>query len=234
MLVRLAPPSMDHWLGTDQYGRDQLSRLLRASTTSVLLSLLTVVGSLTLGSLLGVAAGMWRGWIDRVVMLLVEVSLAFPALLLVLVLMSVLGPSRYGVVVGLSIALAPSVARVTRTVVLSLRELDFITAARISGFNDFAIIRRHILPNCIAPLTVLGSSSFGVALLTESALSFLGLGVPPPDATWGGMLADSRKFLLDASWLALWPGIVLSIALLAGNLVGDALRDHLDPRMRGA
>lgn len=232
LLARLASPGAEHWLGTDQYGRDLLSRLLRASTTSVLISSLAVLGTLTLGTLLGAVAGYWGGWIERALLLLVEASLAFPALLLVLTLMAVLGPSKYGVVLGLSLALAPSVARVVRTTVQSLRERDFVMAGRLAGYSEISVLVRHVLPNCIAPLTVLGSATFGIALLTESALSFLGLGVPPPDATWGGLLADSRQYLGFASWLALYPGIALSIALLGGNLMGDVLRDGLDSRLR--
>jgi len=230
---RLAAPSAAHWLGTDEFGRDVLSRLMAAAATSARISLFTVTAAVLLGTLVGVLAGYLRGWTDRVLMAFNDALLAFPGILLALGFLAVAGANEYGIVVALGIAYAPSVARVVRGSVLSLREMDYVAASRVMGNSEFFTVARHILPNCIAPLVVLATSMFGWALLAESALSFLGLGVPPPAPTWGNMLAASRPFIAKAAWLAVFPGLCISLALLGINLLGDAVRDRFDPRMRG-
>ena len=231
--ARLAPPSALHWLGADEFGRDVLSRLMVAAATSARISLLTVVGALFAGATVGLVAGYFQGWTDRILMALNNALLAFPGILLALGLLAIMGANEYGIILALGVAYSPSVARVVRGAVLSLRETDFVAASKIMGNSEIYTIVRHILPNCIAPLIVLATSMFGWALLAESALSFLGLGVPPPAATWGNMLAASRPFIAQAVWLGVFPGLCISLTLLGVNLLGDALRDRLDPRMRG-
>ena len=173
------------------------------------------------------------GWIDRVVMTFNDALLAFPGILLALGLLSVFGANKYGIILALGLAYTPSVARIMRGTVLSVRELEFVAASRVIGNGTAYTLFRHILPNCLAPLTVLTTSMFGWAILAESALSFLGLGVPPPAPTWGNMLASSRPYLGQAAWLGIFPGVCIALALLGINLLGDTLRDRLDPRMKG-
>ncbi len=230
--LRLQPPSALHWLGTDEFGRDVLSRLIIGASTSLWISLLSVAVALVCGTLIGMLAGYLRGWTDRILMMFNDALLAFPGILLALGIMAVLGASQYSIVLALGMAYTPSVVRVVRGSVLSLREREFIEASRVIGNSELYTMFRHIVPNCLAPVSVLATSMFGWALLSESALSFLGLGVPPPAATWGSMLAASRPYIASAAWLGVFPGVLISVALLGINLFGDALRDHLDPRMR--
>jgi peptide/nickel transport system permease protein len=232
-MARLAPPGGAHWLGTDEFGRDVLSRLMAGASTSAWISLLTVILAVGAGTALGVFTGFVRGWVDRVLMAFNDALLAFPGILLALGLLAVFGANKYGIIFALGIAYIPSVARVVRGTVLSLREREFVEASRVMGNSEAYTMWRHILPNCIAPLTVLATSLFGWVLLAESALSFLGLGVPPPAPTWGNMLAASRAFIAQAAWLGIFPGLCISLTLLGINLLGDAVRDSLDPRMRG-
>jgi peptide/nickel transport system permease protein len=233
--ARLAPPGTGPYLlGTDEFGRDVLSRLLAAASTSLWISLLTVTFSVTLGSIIGVLTGFVRGWLDRIIMAFNDALLAFPGILLALGLLAVVGANKYGIVLALGLAYTPSVARVVRGTVLSLREKEYVEASRVMGNSEGFTMTRHILPNCIAPIIVLATSMFGWVLLAESGLSFLGLGVPPPAPTWGNMLSASRPFFAQAVWLGLLPGLCISLTLLGINLLGDALRDKLDPRMRGA
>lgn len=232
LLARLQAPSPAHWLGTDEYGRDVLSRLMIGAHTSLWISWLTVSLAVVAGTVLGLLAGFMRGWVDRILMMINDALLAFPGILLALGLMAIIGPSLYGIVLALSIAYTPSVVRVVRGSVLSLREKEFVEASRVIGNSELYTMLRHIAPNCVAPVCVLATSMFGWAILAESALSFLGLGVPPPAATWGNMLAASRPYIATASWLGLFPGVLIALSLLAFNLSGDALRDRLDPRMR--
>ncbi|MEM1110478.1 MAG: ABC transporter permease [Pseudomonadota bacterium] len=229
---RLRPPSVDHWMGTDQYGRDLLSRILAASGVSLMVSALTVLAAFTAGVLIGAIAGYLGGSFDRLVMVVAESFMAFPSLLLVLLFLSISGPSIAAVILALSIAFTPMVIRVTRSSVFSLREQQFIEAARLSGSSKSAVLWRHLLPNCVSPLSILATSMFANVLLVESALSFLGLGVPAPQATWGALLADSRQYLAVAPWLSLYPGVVITLAVVGVNLLGDGLRDLVDPRLR--
>lgn len=226
---RLQPPSAEHWLGTDRYGRDLFSRIAAASRISLGVSAAVVVIATLGGVLLGAAAGYLGGLADRLIMVLLEAIMAFPGLLLVLVFLSVIGPSTWGVIVALGLAFLPTCARVVRSTVLSLRRKEFVEASRVLGNGDGWTVWRHVLPNTVSPVTVIATSLFASALLLESALSFLGLGVPPPAATWGGLLADSRQLLAQAPWLGIFPGLAISLALLGINLLGDALRDLLDP-----
>ena len=231
--ARLRPPGGTFLLGTDEFGRDVLSRLMAGAATSMWISFLTVAFALVVGSFFGVISGYLRGWTDRLVMAFTNALLAFPAILLALGLLTALGANQYGIVLALGLAYTPSVTRIVRGTVLSLREREFIEASRVMGNSEAYTVMRHVLPNCIAPIIVLATSMFGWGILIESALSFLGVGVPPPAPTWGNMLSGARPLMGQAAWLGLFPGICISLTLLGVNLLGDALRDRLDPRMKG-
>ncbi len=232
-LNRFGAPSARHPMGTDEWGRDVLSRILVGARTSVLVAAATVVFAVGFGTLAGGIAGYFGGWLDRIAMMLTDALLAFPGLLLALAIMAIAGPSELGVIVALSLSYAPSVLRLVRGTVLSVREKEFVEASRAVGDGSFRTLFAHVLPNCTAPLIVMGTALFGSALLAESALSFLGLGVPPPAPTWGNMLSEARGSFIEAPWLAIFPGLCISLALLGINVFGDALRDRLDPHMSG-
>jgi len=232
--ARLKPPGAEFWLGTDEFGRDVLSRLMAGATSSVWISLTTVALAIVAGTTIGAITGFARGWTDRVIMAFNNALLAFPGLLLALGLLAIVGANKYGIILALGLAYTPSVTRIVRGTVLSLREREFIESSRVLGNSEAYTMFRHVLPNCVAPLTVLATSMFGWVILSESALSFLGLGVPPPAPTWGNMLASARPFLAQAIYLSVLPGLCIAVALLGINLLGDAVRDRLDPRMRSA
>jgi peptide/nickel transport system permease protein len=228
---RMRPPSDLHLLGTDEFGRDVLSRLMAGAASSMVVALATVALAVGLGTLIGLIAGFARGLADRLLMVVNDALLAFPGILLALGLMVVVGANRWGIVIALGLAYAPSVVRVVRGTVLSLREREFVEASRVIGNRPLRTLLRHVLPNCVAPITVIATAMFGWVILAESALSFLGLGIPPPAPTWGNMLAAARPFLESAVWLGLAPGLCVVATMLGVNLLGDALRDQLDPRM---
>lgn len=232
-MQRFGAPSLVHPFGTDAFGRDQLSRVLAGAKVSIMICFLTVFVAVTGGVTLGSLAGYLGGFVDRVIMMLIEALMAFPGLLLALALMVVLGPSEWGVILALSLAYLPSVTRLVRGAVLSVREKEYVEASVSLGNGRFYTLCRHILPNCLAPLIVLATTMLGWVLLAESALSFLGLGVPPPAPTWGNMLAEARGELSRQPWLGIVPGVCISITLVGVNLLGDALRDALDPRSAG-
>jgi peptide/nickel transport system permease protein len=226
----LGPPAPNHWFGTDEFGRDVLSRSMLGARISVLIALSTVVVAITFGTALGLLAGYLRGWTDRLLMMVTDAVLAFPGILLALALIAVLGSGNGSIVLALATAYTPSVVRVVRSTVLSVREREFIEASRSAGDSALETIVRHVLPNIFPPVVVLATSLFGWAMLSESALSFLGVGVPPPAPTWGNMLAASRPYMDLASWLSIVPGLCIAGTLLGINLLGDALRDWLDSR----
>ena len=232
LLSRLQPPSAAHWLGTDEFGRDVFSRLIIGARTSLWISLLSVAVAVICGTLIGMLAGYLRGWTDRVLMMLNDALLAFPGILMALGIMAIVGASQYGIVLALGIAYTPSVVRVVRGSVLSLRELEFIEASRVIGNSELYTMFRHITPNCLAPLCVLATSMFGWALLSESALSFLGLGVQPPESSLGNMVGFGREYLTRAPWIMLAPSAVIVMTTLSISLLGDWLRDRLDPTIR--
>ncbi|MES2148769.1 MAG: ABC transporter permease [Pseudomonadota bacterium] len=231
--IRLQAPSLAHCFGTDEFGRDVLSRAMAGAAASGQVAALTVTFAILSGLLVGVLSGFLRGWTDRIVMSCNDAMLAFPGILLALAVMMVVGANRYGIIIALGMAYAPTVVRVVRGTVLSLREKEYVEASRMIGNPEWLTMWRHILPNCMAPVAVLTTSMFGWVLLSESALSFLGLGVPPPAPTWGNMLAGSRQYMQNAVWLGLVPGLCISLTLLGINLLGDAIRDHFDPLMVG-
>jgi peptide/nickel transport system permease protein len=232
--TRYAPPSALHWFGTDEFGRDVLSRIMAGAGVSATVSVCSVLLALIAGTSIGVVCGYVGGWLDRLTGMLIDALMAFPGLLLALGIMTVVGPSKWGVVVALGLAYTPSVSRIARGAALALRQRDFVIASQTMGNSGAWTLMRHVLPHCVAPLLVFSTSLFGSALLAESALSFLGLGVPAPAPTWGGMLADGRTAVDHAIWLVLFPGAAISIALFGINLFGDGVRDLLDPRMKGS
>jgi peptide/nickel transport system permease protein len=229
--ARLQPPSPLYWFGTDEFGRDVLSRIMAGAGTSVIIAICTVALAVGVGLVVGCVAGYVRGWTDRMIMAVNDALLAFPSILLALAIMIVVGANKFGLVLALGLAYIPSVARVVRGTVLSIREKEYIEASRVIGNSEVYSMVRHVLPNAAAPVAVLATSMFGWVLLAESALSFLGLGVPPPAPTWGNMLAASRPFMETAVWLSVAPGLCIALTLLGINLLGDSLRDRLDPRM---
>jgi peptide/nickel transport system permease protein len=226
--LRLAPPSALHWFGTDQFGRDVLSRVMRGASTSVTVAVLTVLAALIGGIVIGIVAGYARGWTDRVLMALTDTLLAFPGILLAMAVLVITGGGQWSIIAALGIAYTPTVARVVRGAVLSVRQRDYVEASRMIGNS----MLRHVLPNCLSAIIVLATAMLGWVLLAESALSFLGLGVPPPAPSWGNMLAASRPYMASSVWLELAPGCCIAVTLLAVNMLGDALRDWLDPRSR--
>lgn len=233
VIARLERPGDGHLLGTDAYGRDILSRMLAGAGTSLLIAVGSVALALGLGSVLGATAGLFGGWTDRVIALVIDSLMAFPGILLALALSAVFGGGPAGVILALGLALAPAAARQLRASILSVKERDFVEAARVLGHSRRRVFVEQVLPNSLTPVIVLAASLMSVALLTESALSFLGLGVSPPAPTWGNMLAEGRRFLDVAPWLSIFPGLAITLSVFGVNLAGDALRDHLDPRMAG-
>ncbi|MEV1058495.1 ABC transporter permease [Micromonospora chalcea] len=226
----LRPPSGAHPFGTDELGRDVLSRVLVAARVSLQVGAVSVGIALVAGVTLGLLAGYYRGWLDSVLMRCMDVLFAFPVLLLAVAIVAVLGPGLLTAMVAIGVVYTPIFARITRASVLSVREQVFVRAAVSIGASDLRIMRRHVLPNIAAPLIVQTSLSLAFAILSEAALSFLGLGIQPPAPAWGRMLFDGRGFVTDAWWLGVFPGAAIFLTVLAFNLVGDALRDVLDPR----
>ena len=230
---RLSPPSSTHWAGTDELGRDILSRLIYGSRISMLVGSCVVAGSLGLGLIVGAIAGYYGGRIDRFVNVVVmNAFLSFPGILLAIAFVAFRGPGIFNLVLALSLGGWVGYARLVRAQVLAVREREFVEAARALGASDLRIIVRHILPNIIQPVIVQAAIGMAGAILAEATMSFLGLGVPPPTASWGTMLNDGRAHLFDAPHLVLFPALAVMLAVLSFNFIGDALRDYLDPRSR--
>jgi peptide/nickel transport system permease protein len=237
---RLAPPlglgmekaRLKYPLGNDNLGRDILSRLLVGSRVSLIVGVSTILLASSVGSLIGAVAGFYRGLLDNVVMRIVDIWMAFPSLLLAIAFGAALGPGLANLVLALSLTIWVVYCRVVRAEVLSIRERDYVLAARAMGASDLRIILRHVLPNVLAPILVISTLQMGVVIISEASLNFLGVGVQSSVPTWGGMLSDGREFMRDAWWLATFPGIAISIVVLGVNLLGDGLRDALDPRLR--
>jgi peptide/nickel transport system permease protein len=228
----LQSPGAKHWLGSDQFGRDVLSRILYGSRVSVAMGMVAVTISVLSGSALGLVAGYYRRGADLFIGRLVDVMLAFPGILLALVVIAVLGPSLASAMIAVGISGMPVFIRVVRGATLSVRELQYIEAARVSGCGDLRILARHVLPNVAAPVIVLATLGIPSAVIAGAALSFLGLGVKPPTPDWGAMLSEGRSFMTTAWWLSTFPGLAIAIMVMAINLFGDGLRDALDPQMR--
>ena len=230
MLARLAPPSLAHPLGTDQLGRDLMWRVMLGARTSILIAGAAVLMSLVVGLPLGVISGYFGGWLDNVLMRIVDATLAFPALLLALTISAVLGPNLRNTIVAIGVAFTPYLARIIRGEALRVARMPYIEGARAAGTTDAMIILRHVLPNIMAPIIVQATISLAFAILAEAGLSFLGLGTQPPDSSWGLMIQASRDYLDRAPWTALVPGAAVALTVLGLNMFGDVLRDVLDPR----
>jgi len=230
---RLDPPSADFWLGTDSYGRDVLSRLIYGARISLLVGFLAVLIAMLIGSSLGILAGYLGGWFDQLVMGLVDVLLSFPTLLLGLMVAAMLGASLENLIVAIAITEIAPFVRIARAPTIALKQRDFIEAGRALGFGPIRLMGVHILPNMASDVIVLASLWMAAAIRTEASLSFIGLGVPPPIATWGSMIREGFNNILDAWWLIVFPCVAILLTVLALNLLGDALRDALDPKLRG-
>lgn len=219
-------------LGTDAVGRDILSRLIYGARYSLFVGVIVVSISVTLGIIIGVIAGYFRGVIDIFIMRVMDVILSFPSLLLALVLVAILGPGLINAMIAIALVLQPHFVRLARASVMAEKEREYVTAARVSGARPLRLMFRTILPNCMAPLIVQATLSFSTAILDAAALGFLGMGAQPPTPEWGTMLAEAREFVLSAWWVVTFPGIAILITVLAINLVGDGLRDALDPKLK--
>jgi peptide/nickel transport system permease protein len=229
---RLSPPSFEYFLGTDQFGRDMLSRLIFGIKTSLTTGIMAAVLSMIIGVSLGLVAGYFGGVIDEVIMRFTDIMLSFPSIVLTLAIAGSLGPSLIHIVIALVAVGWTQYTRVVRASVLSLKETDFILAAKAIGLSDIGIIVRHILPNCAGPIIVMMTLSMGVKILSIAGLSFLGLGAQPPTAEWGMMLKQGVAFMGTAPHLTIFPGLAIMLTVLAFNLLGDGLRDIFDPKMR--
>jgi len=229
----LAAPNAEYWLGTDQYGRDILSRIIWGARTALYIGFTCAILGSTLGLVLGVASAYIGGWFDLVIQRMIDVFLAFPLIILALVAVAVFGTGTDKVIIAIALPFVPECARVVRSGALALRELPYVDAARALGFSNLRIILRHMVPNCMATYLIMLTSFLGQAILTEAALSYLGLGVQEPDAAWGLMLqGGAEEYAESAMWIAVFPGLAITLAVFAFNLFGDALRDTLDPKLR--
>lgn len=229
------PPSEKNWFGTDQVGRDTLSRVIHGSRTSLAVAFAAVLLGTTLGAFWGLACGFYGGRFDLVSQRLIEFLQSFPDLILAMAIAMALGAGTWTVIVAIAITRIPFGGRVIRSVVLSLKEMQYVEAARGLGASNARLMLRHILPQCIAPYLILATTHLGVAIVIEASLGFLGVGIPPPSPTWGNMLSDAlNSGLVPPWWLVLFPGMAITLTVLAFNLLGDGIRDVLDPRLRGA
>ena len=232
LLGMLAAPSIDHWFGTDNYGRDILSRIIYGTRISLRVGLLAVGIGSAIGVTLGLIAGFYGKMADNLILRLMDIWLAFPGILLALAIIAVLGPSLFNVMIAVGLSAVPTYVRVTRSSVLSVREMEYVLGARAVGCPSRIIIWRHILPNVLPSLIVLTTLGIAGAILAAAALSFIGLGAQPPTPEWGAMLTVGRQFMRQAWWVTAFPGLAIMITVLGINLLGDGLRDALDPRLR--
>jgi peptide/nickel transport system permease protein len=230
----LKGPSSAHYFGTDQFGRDVYSRVLHGGRISLQLGLISVAIGGSLGLLIGSLAGYFGGYVEEAAMRFVDIMLAFPGILLALAIVILLGPGLQNLMIAVGIGAIPTIARVVRGSVLDVKSRDYISAARALGVSDGLILTRHILPNVMAPFIVLVTLDVATAILAGTSLSFLGIGVKPPASEWGLMLTDARNFLRDAWWVGTFPGLAITVTVVGINLLGDGLRDALDPRLRGS
>ncbi|GGI10742.1 peptide ABC transporter substrate-binding protein [Gottfriedia solisilvae] len=232
LVNKLQPPSLDHWMGTDDKGRDILSRLIFGSRLSLTVGFVSVFFGAAIGIILGLLAGYYGKWMDTIIMRIVDVLLAFPGILLALAIISALGPSLINVMVAVGVFSIPMFARIVRGSTLSVRKLEYIDAIRALGATDLTIIIKHIFPNILSPVIVQATLRLATAILSAAGLSYLGLGAQPPSPEWGAMLSSGRDYLFSAPHIALFPGIAISTLVLGFNIFGDGLRDALDPRMK--
>jgi peptide/nickel transport system permease protein len=231
--IQLLSPSLSHPLGTDEYGRDVLSRIIYGSRWALLAGILADGIALVLGVVIGVVGGFYGGRVDSFVVWLTDVMLAFPYLLLAMIVVAIFGTGLTNAMIAIGIVYMPQFARLVRGTVLSLKEKEFVEAARCIGVSPFRIMFRHILPNCLAPIIVMATLAIGWAIVQTAGLSFLGLGAQPPTPEWGAMLSGGRNYMLSAWWIATFPGFAIVLTVIGFNMLGDGLRDVLDPYLRG-
>jgi peptide/nickel transport system permease protein len=233
VLQRLKPPSATHLLGTDSFGRDIFARLLYGARTSLTISIVSTAVAMLIGSFVGIIAGWYGGRLDAVLMQAMDILLAFPSLILGLIIVAMLGPSLTNIIVAIAVTSIPPFARIARAPTIAVKEREYIEAGRALGYSDKRLMGLHVLPNIFPEILVMGSLWLAAAIRTEASLAFVGLGVKPPSPTWGGMIREGFENILDSAWLALMPGCAILIVVFALNLLGDGLRDAIDPKLRG-
>ncbi len=229
---RLQGPSAAHWLGTDDLGRDIFTRIVYGARISLMVGFFAVSGALIFGSILGIIAGYYGRWVDMIISRIFDIMLAFPSILLAIAIVAILGPSLQNALIAIAIVNIPIFGRLVRSKVISIRQEEYIMAAKAQGMKNGRILVHHVLPNSVAPIIVQATLSFGTAILEAAALGFLGLGAQAPMPEWGKMLSDSRQFIQSAPWTVLFPGLSIMLVVLGFNMIGDGLRDALDPKMK--
>ncbi len=232
LMLKNKPPSSEHWFGTDYNGRDLYTRVVYGARISLWVGTFSVLGSIVAGTLLGLLSGYYGRWVDMLISRIFDVMLAFPSILLAIAIVSILGPSLQNALLAIAIINIPTFGRLVRSRVLSLKEEEFVMAAKAIGMSDARILLHHILPNSLAPVIVAGTLGIATAIIEAAALGFLGLGAQAPEPEWGKMLADSREYIQKAPWTVIFPGLSIMLTVLGFNLIGDGLRDALDPRMK--
>ena len=233
ILEKLRAPTLEHWLGTDSFGRDTLSRLIYGARISLIIGVVSTLAAMVIGTAIGMLAGWHGGRLDTVTMQAMDVLLAFPSLILGLILVAMLGPSMVNIIIAIALTSIPPFARIARAPTIAVKEREFVDAGRALGYSDTRILIVHILPNILPEILVMASLWLANAIRTEASLAFVGLGVKPPTATWGGMIREGFENILDSYWLALVPGVAILIVIFALNLLGDGLRDAIDPKLKG-
>ncbi|MET0568089.1 MAG: ABC transporter permease [Hyphomicrobiaceae bacterium] len=233
ILYKLRPPTAEHPIGTDAFGRDILSRLLYGARISLVIGFVSTLAAMLLGSVIGIVAGWYGGRFDVIVMQAMDMLLAFPSLILGLLIVAMLGPSMTNIILAIALTSVPAFARIARAPTIAVKEREYIEACRALGYSDTRIMGGHILPNIFPEILVMASLWLANAIRTEASLAFIGLGVKPPTPTWGGMIREGFENILDSAWLAVAPGLAILIVVFALNLLGDGLRDAIDPKLKG-
>lgn len=229
---RLQPPSAEHWLGTDDFGRDIFTRIMYGARISLYVGFFAVMGATVVGTLLGILAGYYGRWVDVLISRVFDIMLAFPSILLAIAIVAILGPSLQNALIAIAIINVPTFGRLVRSRVLSIKEEEYVMSAKAIGMKDGRILLHHVLPNSLAPIIVQASLGIATAIIEAAALGFLGLGAQAPQPEWGKMLADAKNYIQDAPWTVFFPGLAIMLTVLGFNLLGDGLRDALDPRMK--